>query len=250
MTLMDQLLSLYRVDAQIRGLRSRLKAAERQIAAQDKQLAALNIQKLEIEKQRRAAQAGAANLETEAKGMDERIERLRSDLNNQSSQKQYAAILNELNGLKAKRTEIDERTLADLERVEALGGELAKLQDGINERLKVRQVSEKELREREAEIADRLDELQRERDASASAIPDVVMTLFSQIADRYEGEAMAPVEELDRRSRDYTCSACNVHLPIETIARLTSSGADVVQCTACSRILYLHEETRGAFARK
>ncbi|MCA9286854.1 MAG: hypothetical protein KDA22_16640 [Phycisphaerales bacterium] len=250
MSLMEQLLKLHRVDGQLRGLRTRLDAAQRQVTAQDRSIGALRVQRQELEGQRKQAQARTVNLEVEAKAMEERVERLRSDLNASQTQKQYAAILSEVNGLKNKRTEVDEKALAEMERTEKLATEIANLDEALAEREKVRQIAEKELAEREAEISERLAELQRERDVAASVIPEQAIALFNRMADRYEGEAMAQIEEIDRRSRDYSCSACNMQIPFESVSRLTSSSAEVVQCGVCQRILYLQEEVRGALAKK
>lgn len=251
MTLMEQLLHLHRVDGQLRGLRTRLDAAQRQLSSHDRQIASLSLQRQELEAQRSQAQARAAALEVEAKGMEERIERLRKEMLTVTVQKQYAALVAEVNTLKTKRGEIDEKAIAELERVETLGAEITRLGEAITERETLRGIAQQELGERESEIAERLAELQRERDQAAASIPEKVLTLFNAMANRYEGEAMAQVEELDRRSRDYSCGACNIQLPFESVARLTSASSEVVvQCGACQRILYLHEETRGALAKK
>ena len=42
------------------------------------------------------------------------------------------------------------------------------------------------------------------------------------------------------------CGECNIELPFETYARLSSNSDSVIQCKACTRILYLAEANRPA----
>ena len=86
--------------------------------------------------------------------------------------------------------------------------------------------------------------------SSAANIPGVELKVFNDLAEAYDGEAMAKVEEIDRRRREYSCGSCNLALPFEAVAALLGRSDTLVRCTACDRILYLNEETRGALAKK
>jgi uncharacterized protein len=247
---MDHLLTLFRIDGQLRGLKSRLDTAKRYDSAQQKQLDQLKTQRQDLDRLRKQIQAGLGSLEVEAAALDERMAKLRDELNGAQTNKQYTALLTELNTLKASRTELDKRMLAEMERLEQMKVDAASLDASLVERERVRELAAAQLRERQGEIGQSLDELQQQRDSAAGAVPTKELEKFNWLADMYEGEAMAPVLEIDRRHREYACGACNMHLPFETVSQLTSSGQRVVQCTACQRILYMQEETRGSLVKK
>ncbi len=250
MSLTDNLLQLFRVDKQARGLRGRLDSAQRYLAAQNRQLEVIEQQRLELESRRRQIQARIHNSETETGALDERIEKLRGDLNSSSTTKQYSAVLTELDTIKRSRSEIEDRALQELEQIELIETQLKALAADLAERAKVREVAMGELRQRQNDVGQRLAELDRERAAAAAVIPEAERRIFNEIADANEGEAMAPVEEIDHRRREYSCGACNMELPFESIATLLGAGDVLKRCTACGRILYLEAETRGAFAKK
>jgi predicted nucleic acid-binding Zn-ribbon protein len=249
MGLMTSLIHLHEVDLQVRGLRSRLDAARRYLDAQEVQLRALAQQSEEIEARRRHKKAAIANLEVEMLGIDERIEKLRDQLNSAATNKLYTALLGELTTLKENRGQVEERLLGEMESLEQSEGHSQQLAEQIAERRKVRDVAGAQLRERQAEIGERLSELESERSQAASSVPSEQLAVFEEMALMYDGEAMAHVEEVDRRHREYACGECHMTLPFEHVSLLLSGADQLVRCTACARILYLQSETRSTLAR-
>lgn len=250
MTLTTDLLSLFHIDSQVRGLRSRLDSARRYLDNQDRILNELRQQCEEVELRRRHVQAIIGNLEGEVAVTDERLEKLRGELNVATTNKQYTAVLTELNTAKLARSDVEDRILQEMETVEECSTQLDRVAKDTAERSKVRRVAETQLQQRHDEIGTRLAELEQQRNTAASCIPGTDLKLFDELAEAYDGEAVAPVEEIDRRRREYVCGSCNMNLPFEAVAALMGRGDKLVVCPACGRILFLQDETRGALARK
>jgi predicted nucleic acid-binding Zn-ribbon protein len=250
MSLMENLLKLYRVDAQLRGLRSRLDSANRYFDAQSRQLDEIAQRLEELRMRKRHIHAKVANLETEGSTLDRQMEKFRADLNSAVTNKQYAAVLTELNTVKSARNRVDDAILAEMEQTEEIDKEIEQVSAQLAERAKICDVAESQVKEREAEVGTRLTELEAERKEAAAALPGPARAIFDEMAEAHEGEAMAAVEEVDRRHREYACGACNIHLPFEQVVSLTSPTPELVRCPACGRILYMQEEVRGAVARK
>ncbi len=120
----------------------------------------------------------------------------------------------------------------------------------IADREKVRELAAEQLRDREEEISARLAELESERSQAAASVPQSALAVFDEMVEICDGEPMAELEEINRRHRDYACGACHMTVPFEHVSVLLSGGNTLVRCTACSRILYMQEETKGALAKK
>jgi predicted nucleic acid-binding Zn-ribbon protein len=243
---MRSLVHLYEVDLQVRGLRQRLASARRHLDAQEAQLAGLTQQSAELLARQKHLRATTATLEVELAGHDERIEKLRDQLNSAVTNKQYNALLLELNTIKSARTEVENRILDEMATVEQMTRGMQDLEAQIAERTKVRDVAAAQLRERQAEVGERLAELEAEREQAAASVPAEQLQVFEAVAALHDGEALAPIEEIDRRDREYACGECHMTLPFENVAVLATGGKALVRCTACGRILYMQEETRGA----
>lgn len=159
-------------------------------------------------------------------------------------------MLSELNTVKTARAKTDDQILEEMTQIETLEEELAAIETQVEERQKIVQLAQEQLKEREREVSTRLAELEQERATAAANVPPADLAVFEEISFVHDGEAMARVEEIDRRRREYACGECNMHLPFEQVAILMSSGSGLVRCTACGRILFLHDETRGALTPK
>lgn len=244
MTIMDHLLSLHRVDSQVRALRSRLDGAERDLKAQETVLGKLVAREQEIASQARQVQATMANLELDERTLKERIDKLRADMSSSPNDKQYKALHNELENAKSRTADVAARWAAEGKRLEQIEAQAAEVAAQIAERRKIVAVVKTQFEERSSECAARLAELEGERKKAAAAVPERERKLFDRAADVTEGEPMVEVDEIDRRHREYVCGACRIEIPYAHVTMLMSNANAVVQCTACTRILYLAEATK------
>ncbi|MDP7005205.1 MAG: hypothetical protein QF718_03230 [Phycisphaerales bacterium] len=248
MPLIDNLLILYKVDKQVRGLRGRVESAKIYLNHQTKQLGDIEIEKAEIDQQRKQRQVTISNIETEIGSIDNRIEHLREELSQAINDKQYSALLAEVNTLKERRKAFEDEELVEMSGVEELDTTTEEINQRIQERQNVLKVAEKELETRQSEISEQLTELEGERTSAAAVIPEEVLSDFDEIADDYDGEAMAAVEVIDRKRNEFSCTSCSLTLPLDAITTMLGNKETVVKCVSCDRILYLEAKTRDEMA--
>jgi len=234
---------LYQVDCQVRSLRSRVDSAERYLKQQDRTLEDLEAKKEALSGQARQLQATIGNDENEARSIEERIESLRDKLNNSTSNKEYSALLTEVNTLKADKGGVEERILESMTRLDEIKNAIAEIDAESKERGKVRAVALSERDQRAADVKDRLKELEAERSVAANDVPGEALAKFEEEVEFREDEVMAPVSEHSRKHMEYACGSCQVLLPFEAVNRLLGNG-DLTFCGNCGAILYIEDELR------
>ncbi|MEE2682047.1 MAG: hypothetical protein VX641_06710 [Planctomycetota bacterium] len=249
MGLIDQLQTLYRVDSQVRGLRTRVDNSQRYLNAQVRQLGELTTLHDEAELKLRQSEASLGNLENERDTIQARVDKLRDELNACTTSKQYSAVQEEMKSLKEKVDELDTQALNAMEQIEQLRADADAIQEKRNERETLRKKAEEDLEERTQDVGDRLAELEQERDVAASMLPDRALDVFNHSADLNDGDTMAEIREVNRRHREYVCGACNVELPFNTVVLLTNNSESLVQCVGCQRIMYIAEELKTALSK-
>ncbi|MFM7260339.1 MAG: zinc ribbon domain-containing protein [bacterium] len=246
MGLLDNLLTLHRVDAQVRALRTRVDSAQTYLNRQERELTLLEKQRVDLETQLKQLKAVIHGFETDQAAAQERVAKLRGELNTSTNPKQYQAILNELKVLENQKDDVVKRAVEEMARAEETQKRIGLHGATVAERTKVRDLAKAKLDECMKDVGDRLDELENERRRAADLIPDRERKVFDRVAEETEGEAMADVTIVDLRHREFACGSCNIEVPFETYSRLSSNSDALIQCKACTRILFLSEETRGA----
>lgn len=235
-----KLLELFRVDKQLRGLTKRLEAAEFFLAQQKQQLDEFERERVAIDQQIKLLRASIANEEGEAKRLDARIEELREQMNGAKTTKEYNAFLSELNTFKEQKSQAEERALASMSTVEDLDAKHASIVEQHAERAGIVEKANAERDEREAEIKDRLEELRAERKKVADELPGHVLVDFEAQVAQAGDEAMAPVEVLDRKNLEWSCSACMMAVPVEVVSAMLSGHLS--RCPTCRAFLFTEEE--------
>lgn len=248
MPLQDQLYSYFELDQRVRAMRSRLDAATRRKNAQQRKLDQLKQAAAELDEQLKTAKAQASTLETEAQAIDERINAQRDKMNNVTSNKEYSALLVEVNTLKADKSKLDDAQLDAMSKAEALDAEAQGLNEKVEAQTKLVNGATKEVAEAEQEVGGKVEELQVERDAAGEPLSDDIRKTFDRLSHTYDGEAMAEISEQDRRRMEYTCGGCYTLLPVESVNGLITRPDEITTCGTCNRILYVSRELRESLA--
>ena len=250
MNVTAKLVRLHLVELQLRGLTGRLKSAESYLQSQTAQLGTLTAKRDALAKQVRQLEATIHNHETEIASIEDRVAKLREQMNQTKTHKEYAALVTEVNTLKADRGLIEEKALASMTQLDALRAEASTISVSHTEREKLRAIAQADRDQREAEIRDRLQELNEERARVAAEVPPDALKTFEQRAKLHpDDDLMAPLEEHDRRHMEYACGACQVLLPMEKLNGLLGRG-DLTLCSNCGVILYLEDSVRETHASK
>ena len=248
MSVTEKLLRLYKVDRQLRGLKSRINQAQRYLDAQQRQLDEIARKRESMQSQLRQLDASIKNDENEAASIDQKVVALRDRLNTSTTSKQYSATLTEVNTLKADKALIEERTLELMGRADELRAGIDELDAQTTEREKIRGVAQTDLKKRQEEAGDRISELEAERAVAAEDVPLEALAAFDELAEqRDEDDVMASVEEHSRRHLEYACGSCQTILPIELINRLCGHG-DLTMCVNCGAILYAEASVKETLA--
>jgi predicted nucleic acid-binding Zn-ribbon protein len=250
LSLQDQLRELYRLDSQVRGLRRRLDAAIRRRDAQQSKLDQLRQQHGELAEQQQHLKAKQHNLEQEAQQKQQQIDTHREQMNTITSNKQYSAMLVEIDSLKNEKARLEDQALEKMNELEAVNQRHQELEQKLAEQQKLVDQSEGDVQEAESEVGGRLEELTRERDEAAATVPEETRTNFDRLAEAYDGEAMAAVEEEDRRRMEYNCGGCFISLPVEHVNAVITNPDKVTICPNCRRILYVDQELAAAMKPK
>lgn len=246
MALQDQVHALFLLEKQVRGMRERLDAAVSRTKAQAGKRGQLQQQRDELEAQRKAAAAKASGFEKDASDMEEKIVRLRGQMNSVKNNKEYSALLVEVNTLKVDKGKVEEQALTHMAQVDEIAAKIADVDAKLAERGKLETQSQGEVDAAKAEVGDRLAQLTAERDEAAKALPDDVRKAFFKLSDEHDGEALAEVEEQSRRHMEYTCGGCYMSIPVERVNAVMSKPNLLTTCPNCGRMLYASSELKTA----
>ncbi len=235
------LLRYYQADQAFRTAQSKLDSVTRNARQQD-----IKVKQLAADKQSGHAraielEAKSKELELEVKAREDRIELLRERQNNSQNQKEYQALIIEINTQKVDKAKLEEQTLVSMEAAEAQKKSLADVTTRLD-------LEEKRLAEMKSKIDDQVQtltaELETFRGPLVAAEKDVrpqLLDLYRRAAEKYEGEGLAAIDRPDPREEEYLCTGCHTYLIADTYNRLRNRD-EACMCKKCGRLLYISED--------
>ena len=232
------LIKLQSVENRLRAVKAKLARCRRNVIIQENQIRSLQNALEAKQEEIQLTRLQSDRLELELKSRDESIAKLRAALNMAKTNKEYAAILTELNTNKADNSKIENQTLELMKAIEADQADCMQIKQQIEEQKAKLELVRKESESMTAKYEAEMLTIQEEWKQASSSIPGEQLQTFNRVAETYDGEALATVEQQDARSEAYTCGGCFMGLTIETVNALMTKD-EVIRCPSCSRILVL-----------
>lgn len=169
-------------------------------------------------------------LEQSIADLENRIARSRIRMNEVKNNKEYQAILREIDDFKAEIRRKEDEALEVMEQIETINKELKTLEREFEVHKARLEADRKVLEEESNRLRERLDRL----DAVAAEIrakiePNLLKRCDSLLA-RQSGVAVAPVE-------GGTCMVCHLNIPPQKFIELQKDET-ILQCPHCHRFLF------------
>ena len=238
---LNGLVKLQRVENRLRAVKTKLARCRRGVLFQENQLRTLQNGLEAKQEEIKQTKLQAGRLEIDLKERDEQIEKYRNQLNLARTNKEYSALLTELNTAKADDSKIETQVLELMKNAEIDEASCEEIRSQIEtQRSKVDEIR-KESESKAVELEKDIAEVQAEWDAETKDIPAAALQFFQRVAETYDGEAMAEVEQVDENSQSYSCGGCFMGIPAE-IVNVLSGKDEIIRCSNCTRILYLKKD--------
>jgi len=241
--LLNGLIKLQSVENRLRAVKAKLARCRRNVIIQENQVRSLQ-NALEAKKEEiQLTKVQSDRLELELKTRDEAIVKLRGFLNAAKTNKEYAAVLTQLNTTKADNSKIENQILELMKDIEADEDECEGIQNQIVERKQALEQTRKETELLATKLEAEIEEIQDEWNRVAQTIPAEPLQVFKRVAETYDGQAVAAVQQQGGKTEAYSCGGCFMGIIAESVNLLLTKD-DIIRCPNCTRILVLSSAER------
>jgi predicted nucleic acid-binding Zn-ribbon protein len=235
------LIKLQSVENLLRAEKAKLTRCRRNVIIQENKIRSLQ-NALEAKKEEvQLSRVQLDRLELELKSRDDTIARLRASLNSAKTNKEYAAVLTQLNTTKADNSKIETQSLELLKVIETDESECKEIQKEIDEQKQVLEETRKESEKLAKQYEAKIDEIQTEWNEVAKSIPKGPLDMFKRVAETYDGQAVAIIDQQEGKKGPYSCGGCFMGITAECVNLLMTKD-DIIRCPNCTRILVLGDE--------
>jgi len=235
---LNGLLKLQSVENRLRAEKAKLTRCRRNVIIQENLIRSLQ-NALEAKKEEaQLTKVQFDRMELELKTKDEIIAKLRASLNIAKTNKEYAAVLTQLNTSKADNSKIETQSLELLKDIEADEAECKDIQKQINEQKETLEQTRKENEILADKYQAEIDNIQSEWDQAAQIIPKDLLEIFKRVAETYDGQAVALIDQQSNKKGAYSCGGCFMGITAESVNLLMTKD-DIIRCPNCTRILVL-----------
>ncbi|MFO7765296.1 MAG: C4-type zinc ribbon domain-containing protein [Pelovirga sp.] len=175
-----------------------------------------------------------AQIEQELHKKKDNVERVESRLPGIQTQKEYVAVLKEIDIAKKENKEMEDQLEEKRKEISLLVEDQQEKESALATINQNAEARGSELEELLTQSGSQLEKQTRNRDSVAADVPKNLLRKYQGLFKRRNGQALAV-------ARNGACLGCNMQLPPQLFNQLLQ-GVDLQTCPHCNRILYVETE--------
>jgi predicted nucleic acid-binding Zn-ribbon protein len=214
--------ALKRTESDLAEAPRRRKEVEDRLGRDRSRLDAAKAALLACQKARKEHETAVADLKT-------KLSKYKGQLMEVKTNKEYTAVLHEIEGVEREIKARDDLTFAEMEKEEGLAQGARREEADFKTVEAEARVEIAALDERAAALGAEVERLRRDRDAVAASVPEGALELYGRVA-KQRGTAVA-------EARDGVCQACHVRMRLQIWVEV-KKNEQVFQCESCSRVFF------------
>ena len=231
------LVNLQRIEIEISSIKMKISNVDQRLEKLDENLSDFNRVIEEQESVINELNQKYRSYETDVRMNLDRIKKSEAKLSSVKTNKEYQALLKEIDDIKEKNSKLEDVMIEFLDRIEIAENilntkmaEYAELQSRLN--------NEKETIQKETETGKRqLEQLDVELNAVVAGIDEGLLATYNKTKSlQSNGIAIVAV-------KNAICQGCNVNIPPQMYNEL-QRGDSLKKCPICDRIIYWKEENK------
>jgi len=233
--LKDQLLQLVRLQDLIldtRAARSTVQGAPARIEEIEQRFRERNAEYVAVKQRFEALEEDQRTRSGELLQLEEHLKKYKADLMQVQNQREYAAMLREIDSIKASIAEHEEAILIDMEEIESTTKDLATHEEHIKAERESVARERAEVESASAESSQTIEVLTTERRSIESLLPRPLVAAILRLEEGRQGQVLSRAEE-------GVCQSCFVRVRPQVFQEIRRAQK-IHYCSNCKRLL-VHE---------
>lgn len=181
-------------------------------------------EKIESLEKTRRQKEGQLNVE------QEKIKRAEGRMFEVKTNKEYQALLSEIDAMKEANSRIEEEILQAMDEIEEVKKDLSKREKEMGNMLEKIEGERKKLQEKTAQGEKAWEERVERRELLSKQIESKLVKLYNTLKEKRQGVGVVSV-------KNETCQGCFLNVPPQLFIEVQKNNA-LVRCPHCNRILY------------
>lgn len=231
---MNLLRELQEIDQEISAIETTRHGYEEELSAFDAEISRIQAMADELNEELEGLKKDDAQLQLELTKEQDNIAKVEARLPEIQTQKEYVAVLKEIDLAKKANKEIEDQVLAKQQEIETLEGDLKEKQEELGAVVENADARRSELDKLLEESDKGLQDKRGVRESVASDVPPALLRKYQTLFKRRAGLAVAVAS-------NGACLGCNMQLPPQQYNSLFRQ-TELQSCPHCNRLLYVEAE--------